>query len=405
VSEIEEVPLRARLLSEDLVVFKDRSGAVGVLHLHCSHRGTSLEYGRVEEHGLRCCYHGRVFDVDGSVLEMPGERNADKLSKKFKQGAYPTHVFAGMVFVYMGPLEKIPPFPMYDKYVLPGMKLVPGPRLPFPCNWVQVQENAMDPAHTAILHAWEGMFATEFGKFPEITWCETPIGMAYIAARRVEEKLWARSTDIMMPTIRSLTSVFEDGKTEKPCSPPWMTVWTAPVDDRMSINFNLCHVSIDDHTPPEIRNRAMIDNGGQTGDRPYAVRQRVPGDYDAITTQGELPAHSLEQLGTLDRGVAKFRQLLRQGIKDVQEGRDPHGLLRTSEPVPSYSSDLVVPVAAMNGDPDDPDDLLAFAERVRDEYLQTPPLSNTALIPAPPPVPKRRYTFKEAPAETTGSAG
>lgn len=70
--EIEALPLRARILGEDLVVFQDRSGAVGVLHLHCQHRGTSLEYCRVEAHGIRCCYHGRVFDVDGTILEMPG---------------------------------------------------------------------------------------------------------------------------------------------------------------------------------------------------------------------------------------------------------------------------------------------------------------------------------------------
>ena len=100
--EIREAPLRVKILGEELVVFQDRSGAVGVLHLHCSHRGTSLEYGRVEEHGIRCCYHGRVFDVDGTVLEMPGERAAERLCQQYRQGAYPTHLFGGMVFAYMG---------------------------------------------------------------------------------------------------------------------------------------------------------------------------------------------------------------------------------------------------------------------------------------------------------------
>ena len=248
VNEIEKAPLRSKIMGEELVVFKDKSGAVGVLHLHCQHRQTSLEYGRVEEHGIRCCYHGRVFDVDGTILEMPGERNAARLMKEYKQGAYPAHVFGGIVFAYMGPIEKMPPFPIYDRYELPGMRLVAGPRMPFKCNWVQVKENSMDPAHTAILHAWEGLFAAEFGKFPEITWSETPVGMAYAASRRVGDKIWVRSTDIMMANIHSITSVFEDGHNLKDCSPPWITIWTVPDDDRYSHQFFLCHVPDDDRT-------------------------------------------------------------------------------------------------------------------------------------------------------------
>ena len=238
--EIEHAPLRAKSMAEELVFFKERSGAVGALHLHCQHRGTSLEYGRVEQHGIRCCYHGRVFDVDGTILEMPGEPDAERLMKKWKQGAYPTHTFGGIVFAYMGPIEHIPPFPRYDRFELPGMRVEPGPRLPFRCNWVQVKENAMDPAHTAILHAWEGVFAAEFGKFPEITWRETPVGMAYAAARRVGDNVWVRSTDILMGNIHSITSVFEDGRTLKDCSPPWITIWTVPEDDESAHQFVLC---------------------------------------------------------------------------------------------------------------------------------------------------------------------
>lgn len=384
--EVVDQPLRVRILGEDLVVFRDRSGAVGVLHLHCCHRGTSLEFGRVEEHGIRCCYHGRVFDVDGTMLEMPGERAADRLRNEVAQGAYPAHVFAGIVFAYMGPLELKPPFPVYDKYDLPGLKLVPGPRIPFACNWVQIKENAMDPAHTAILHAWEGMFASEFGKFPEITWTETPVGMAYVAARRVDDKLWVRSTDIMMPNIHSITSVFEDGRTLKDCSPPWITIWTVPEDDDASQQFVICHLRHDDATPTEVRNRVMTY--GQTPNRPYAERQRVPGDYDAMTSQGAVARHSLEHLGTLDQGVTLFRRLLREGIRAVQAGRDPHGLARGTAVMATYASDKVVPLSSMTGDPDDPAALMAFAKRMAAEYLRSPPLSNRS-VPDHPPMPNR----------------
>lgn len=393
--EIEKAPFRVRIMGEDLVVFKDKSGDVGVLHLHCQHRGTSLEYGRVEEHGIRCCYHGRVFAVDGTILEMPGERNAERLCKEYKQGAYPTHLFGGIVFAYMGPLALKPPFPIYDKYNIPGIKLAPGPKMPFACNWVQVKENAMDPAHTAILHAWEGRFADEFAKFPEITWTQTPVGMAYLAARHVNGKVWVRSTDIMAPNIHSITSVFEDGQTLKDCSPTWLTMWTVPVDDHSCINFAMCHLREDDTMPDEQRNRAMLAAGGQTDARPYAERQKVPGDYDAMCSQGSIETHSLEHLGYLDAGVVMFRRLLRQGIRDVQAGKDPHGLIRHGNPVPTYASDRVVMAQTVSGNPDDPDVLMEYAKRTGGEYLQSPPLQGKN-VPPLPPLPSHAY----APAGT-----
>jgi phenylpropionate dioxygenase-like ring-hydroxylating dioxygenase large terminal subunit len=383
--EIEAAPLRAKIMGEELVVFKDKSGDAGVLHLHCQHRGASLEYGRVEEHGIRCCYHGRVFGVDGTILEMPGEPDAETQMRQARQGAYPTHLYGGIVFAYMGPLEKMPPFPLYDRYELPGMRLDVGKRLPFKCNWVQIKENSMDPAHTAILHAWEGVFATQFGQFPEITWAVTPVGMAYAAARPVADKIWVRSTDIMMPNIHSITSVFEDGAHLKECSPPWITIWTVPEDDENSHQFVLCHIAEDDPMKRETLHHFL--GTGQTPDRPYAERQQVPGDYDAMTSQGGIAPHSLEHLGTLDRGVAMFRQLLRDGVRDVQAGKDPHGLLRTEAPQPTYGSDLVEPISVLGGAHDDPDVWMAYAEATLAAYLKTPPFQNR-VIPKPPPLPK-----------------
>ena len=382
--EVERAPMRAKIMGEDLVIFKDGSGAVGVLHLHCQHRGTSLEYGRVERHGIRCCYHGRVFDVDGTILEMPGEPDAERLMKKWRQGAYPTHMFAGVVFAYMGPIELIPPFPRYDRFELPGMRVESGPRLPFRCNWVQVKENAMDPAHTAILHAWEGVFAAEFGKFPEIIWRETPVGMAYAAARRIGDNVWVRSTDILMGNIHSITSVFEDGRTLKECSPPWITIWTVPEDDESSHQFVLCHIMEDDHLPAEARHRMMMY--GQTPNRTYEERQKIPGDYDAMTSQGAIAPHSLENLGASDRGVSMFRRLLREGIRDVQSGRDPKGLIRSTEPQATYGSDLIVPASTVQLQADERTSLMAFAQSTIDGYLRSPPFHNRK-VPKPPPLP------------------
>ncbi len=151
-SELGDVPLRVRALSEDLVVFKDLLGRIGALHLHCCHRNSSLEFGMLTEKGIRCCYHGRVFDVDGTIVEMPGEPAADRLQHEANQGAYPTHTFGGIVFAYMGPPDRIPVFPMLDRFQVKGVRHVPGIRFEFSCNWLQIKENAVDPHHTNVLH-------------------------------------------------------------------------------------------------------------------------------------------------------------------------------------------------------------------------------------------------------------
>ena len=109
--DLDGPPRRVRILGEDLVVFRDRGGRVGVLHLHCAHRGTSLEFAIPLERGLRCCYHGWVYDVDGRCLETPGEPAGSRLCERVWQGAYPTHEFCGLVFAYLGPPDRRPAVP------------------------------------------------------------------------------------------------------------------------------------------------------------------------------------------------------------------------------------------------------------------------------------------------------
>jgi hypothetical protein len=127
---------------------------------------------------------------------------------------------------------------------------------------------------------------------------------------------------------------------------------------------------------------------GQTPARPYEERQKIPGDYDAMTSQGSIARHSLEHLGTLDQGVVMFRRLLRTGIRAVQAGQDPHGLIRSEAIQATFGSDRVVPLAAMPGDPDDPTALMQFARQTESDYATSPPLSRKA-IPKPPPMPAR----------------
>src|SRR5262249_34207753 len=111
VDDLRDVPMPVRLLGEDLVLFRDGRGEIGLLQRHCAHRGTSLEYGMVERCGIRCCYHGWLYDVDGTVLETPGEPADSSLKDRVVLGAYPVRDYRGLVFTYMGPPEQQPEFP------------------------------------------------------------------------------------------------------------------------------------------------------------------------------------------------------------------------------------------------------------------------------------------------------
>ena len=122
-----DLPKAVRTLGEDLVAFRDKSGQIGVLHRHCSHRGTSLEYGIVSECGIRCCYHGWLFDVDGTILETPGEPPDSKLKDGLFHGAYPAFELHGMVWAYMGPPELVPDKPHLDVFEVPGSSSCPSP--------------------------------------------------------------------------------------------------------------------------------------------------------------------------------------------------------------------------------------------------------------------------------------
>src|SRR5437660_601159 len=172
--DLKDVPLRIRIMSEDLVIFRDKRGSVGLLQLNCAHRGTSLEYGLVSERGIRCCYHGWLYDVDGRILETPGEPASSTLKDRLCQGAYPVHEYCGLIFAYMGPPEKKPAFPLYDTFDLPGLTLMPAGKFALPCNWLQIKDNSMDPGHPAdydaqssqreiAVHALEHLASTDRG--------------------------------------------------------------------------------------------------------------------------------------------------------------------------------------------------------------------------------------------------
>jgi phenylpropionate dioxygenase-like ring-hydroxylating dioxygenase large terminal subunit len=376
--ELQDVPLRVRILGEDLVVFRDLRGKVGLLELHCPHRGTSLEYGLVAEQGIRCCYHGWLFDVDGTILDTPGEPASSTLKERLCHGAYPTCEYHGLVFAYLGPPALQPPLPIYDSFTRPGYRLIPGCKYYYPCNWLQILENAMDPVHTAFLHTIVSgsQFTEQFGEIPELDFTETPVGIIYVATRRVEENIWARMVEIVAPNLQQVAPIWEDGQSEHPFSGPMMSRWIVPVDDTHTLFIEFRHVSeTAKETPLWWADRSHMLPGQLPDADSYEASQRRPGDYEAQVGQRPIAIHALEHLGTTDRGIIMFRRQLRRGIRAVQEGRDPEGLERAAgKIIPTYCNDTIVrvpPAATLEADK-----LLLRKTgwELAQEYLAKPPL-------------------------------
>ena len=358
-SQLTDLPLALRVLGEDLVAFRDLSGRVGLLHKHCSHRRTSLEYGIIAKRGIRCCYHGWLFDIDGRILETPGEPATSRIRDKLCHGAYPAFEYKGLVFAYFGPPDAKPEFPRCDTFELPGTDMVPY-AIDYPCNWLQVNENPMDPVHSVFLHTrvTRAHFNPAWGELAVVEWhpMADGTGIYLTNARRWGEYVWVRTAEVMAPNFAQPPDIFQDPDREKFFPRVGISKWTVPVDDTH------CRIIAWRHFSDELdlggkgdRTRVglnRVDFIGQTGiERSYEDGQRVPGDYEAQISQGPITVHALEQLGETDRGVAMLRKHLRQCVRNVQAGgAPPRPRVADDGTVPTLAGDVIVRVATSNSD-------------------------------------------------------
>ena len=364
--ELTDVPKAIKIMHEDLVAFRDHSGKVGVLHRKCAHRGASLEFGIIQEHGIRCCYHGWHFEVDGTLLEAPAEPtdSHNRLKGTVCQGAYPAFERDGLVFTYMGPIDQQPEFPVFDGYVLPkGTRLVPFSNI-FDCNWLQVYENQIDHYHTALLHnnmtvqgvdtkvAAGATLQGGFGEMPVIDWHATHDnnGLIFTAGRRLsDDKVWIRISEMGFPNWMQNASVVTAAPQRH--SGPGMSRWQVPVDDEHSIAFGWRHFN-DEIDPNHNGDETAcgVDKIdfliGQTRHRTYDEMQRAPGDYEVIVSQGPMAIHGLEHPGKSDVGVYMCRSILR----DIVQGKsapDPTRALANAggaDTLPRYTSDTALKI-------------------------------------------------------------
>lgn len=347
-SEVQDLPIALRILGEDLVLFRDRSDRFGLVHRRCPHRQASLEYGTCEKQGIRCCYHGWHFDIDGSLLEAPGQPEAaqTRLKSRVRLGAYPAFEYKGLVFAYMGPVEELPEFPIYDTLELPDMEMVPYKAL-FRCNWLQVLDAIVDPIHTSFLHSSisREQFSEGFGEVGVMDFFERANWLLGCNTRRVGDNVWLRLNELVLPNFTQAGAAFAtDGTAQRYYGRSAFSRWVVPIDDEHT--FALAWANFGERgDPPEWNTREgpeLIEQG-ELFDRPYAERQRFPADAEAVEGMGAITVHNNENLAPSDKGVALMRRRLREQIRAVARGEQPSRATDLAlNPIPTYGGDTVL---------------------------------------------------------------
>ena len=342
--EIEsDEPKIVRRLAEDLLLFRDQHGRVGLTEPTCPHRGTSLEYGWVEAGGIRCCYHGWVFDVHGHCIEQPGEPAGSNFKDKIKLKAYPTREQGGIVWAYMGPGTP-PPFPRYDFLMRDdGERILNGYLRE--CNFLNQLDNCLDPVHATILHGREvnGVRQNpERAESPDFEVLADDLFASYVARRQGPEpgKEWHREVSYTPPilVIHDGGSINGDGT--------WYfadVAWRMPVDDYNTQSFILKFYPFKDgqstvrparnlpKPPPLMRGTQMkFDMTTVNGQ-----------DAAAQIGQGPIADRAAEHLGYSDRGVIQVRKLWMSAIQAVMRGDDPPGILRELKETEMLHFDVV----------------------------------------------------------------
>lgn len=334
VSTAEELgsrPRAVRVLGEDLILFRDRNGRIGLLYARCMHRGTSLFYGRIENEGIRCCYHGWLFGVDGTCLDQPCEPDHGLRRDVARQPWYPVEERYGLIFAYLGPPEKRPVLPRYDileelaadeTIVSSRNGAQTGDRsMPVaPYSWLHLNDNIMDPFHVWVLHStFSGpQFAEEFQLPPEKTdFYAAEQGVCYATVRQLADgREYNRVSSFLMPSLMSVPGNREmtEGRSTR-------IAWIMPIDDTHFTTFHVGKVKSGEELSPNV-----LHGGKLWATMTDEEHQDNPGDLEAQFGQGTISLHSEEHLATSDRGIVMVRRMLKQQIKAVANGGDPLGV-------------------------------------------------------------------------------
>jgi nitrite reductase/ring-hydroxylating ferredoxin subunit len=332
-----DLPRAVRILGEDLILFRDQGGRPGLVHPRCTHRGSSLLYGRVDECGLRCCYHGWAFDVQGMCTDQPCEPHNGLNRDRFRQPWYPVEERYGLIWAYMGPPDKKPLLQRYNLFeeIDEGETLFTDDNnigsgrffnddvVPF--NWLQHFENILDTAHFIWLHVYHSgpQFGSRYGEYDDLSnqpwerltdadWKVSDRGVYTERTMKIPDGRTLHTiTECVLPGVRGVPNPFGgNGRGDA-------LGFVVPVDDTSFRIFTVLRG----------KDRTFFDRVGAI--RPPAWpddatrSQRFPGDWEAQGSQGRITLHSEEHLNTTDRGVRMLRRLLAEQMEIVANGGDP----------------------------------------------------------------------------------
>ncbi|MGE4335808.1 MAG: Rieske 2Fe-2S domain-containing protein [Pigmentiphaga sp.] len=347
-----ELPRSIKVLGEDLILFRDGNGRPGLLYPRCTHRGASLLYGRVEEDGIRCCYHGWKFDAEGVILDMPCEKVTSTMGT-VRQPWYPLVEKFGLIFAYMGPPEKQPLFPRFsitedldEDDAIVAVQNTTGPNGPHPkigarndYNWWQIFDNFMDPFHVVVTHFMINgvQFVPSLGILPEVKFEHMPDGVRSVQHRTLPDgRLHQRVSQVILPNMHGTAGVTDEDLGLAGLG------WVVPVDDNSFIHF-LIYRKRTLAAFAALKGVGMLSNDwGPEHGRPFNEwtledHQRWQTDYVAQKSQGDINLHSEEHLTAIDIGTAMMRRFFKKQAAHVAAGGDPIG----STPNEQYRVNLV----------------------------------------------------------------
>jgi phthalate 4,5-dioxygenase len=373
VSEPDGDPVSARILGENLVVFRDTDGQVGVLDEACPHRGASLVYGRNEEGGLRCLYHGWKMDVHGSVTEMVSEPAASGFMDKVKHKAYPVKEWGGMVWAWMGAKEAMPEF-VPPRWAPTADARVSIAKVVLPVNWAQVLEGAIDSAHSSSLHSSDMVPARvqaaeatannwlrpSTDKAPRLQVQRGGYGFRYAAIRRpifnAQTHEYVRTTVFVAPwtvlippnnlyNVANVNVPADDTTTHfyfigwgNPAQTPETATWRKFLRQTVGVDLDERYRPLRNHENRFWQDRQAMKAGNFTGISGFPNQ-----DVAMWVTMGPIADRTKDRLGASDMAVVEFRKQMVEAVREFDQGAPAIGTVERAVPLEVCSFQSVIP--------------------------------------------------------------